>query len=175
MGPHPAAERAGGSYCYIEAPHLHAYAPDHSIFYHPTSAGYVFVGDPTPFGYAGERHIFYGHHPVAVAVDQSVFCFLDGPHHHAFAPPPGDDYRIMDGIAFYVGPLSAAYVDERAKRWELVNDEFKPFARFRPAVNVVVPPAEWRGRIYMPPDVKIQLPHRPKHVHRTRVRVEVHE
>jgi len=39
---------------------------DHSIFYHPTSTGYAFIGDPTPFGYSGERHIFYGHHPVAL-------------------------------------------------------------------------------------------------------------
>ena len=175
VGPHPIAEGAGGGYCVIEAPHLHAYAPEHPIFYHPTSTGHAFIGDPTPFGYSGERHIFYGHHPVALDGNVSVFCFIDGPHYHAFAPPRGDDYAFVDGAAFYVGPLPTTYVDERAKRWKLVNDAFLPLAAFRPVVTVVVPPPEWRGRIYAPPGVKIQLPHRPKHVRRTRVRVEVNE
>jgi hypothetical protein len=174
VGPHPVAERAGGGYCAIEAPHLHSYVPDHSIFYHPTPTGFAFIGDPTPFGYTGERHVFYGHHPVACGAE-SVFCFIDGPHHHAFAPPGGDDYDVVDGIAFYVGPLAAAYVDERAKRWQATNDAFVPFARFRPAVKVVVPPPEWKGRLYTPPGVKVQLPSRPKHVRRTRVRVEVQQ
>jgi hypothetical protein len=173
VGPHPVAERAGGGYCYIEAPHLHSYAPDHPIFYHPTSTGYAFIGDPTPFGYSGERHIFYGNHPVTFDVDMPVFCFIEGPHYHAFAPTRGDDYDVVDGIAFYVGPLPVAYVDERASRWKAINDEFLPFARFRPVVNVVVPPHEWRGRIYTPPGLKVQLPHRPKRDRRTQVRVEV--
>jgi len=110
-----------------------------------------------------------------LGVDEPVFCFIDGPHYHAFAPMRGDDYDVVDGIAFYVGPLPSAYVDERAKRWKSVNDEFLPFARFRPVVSVVVPPPEWRGRIYTPAGVKVQLPHRAKHVRSTRVRVEVHE
>jgi hypothetical protein len=175
VGPHPVAERAGGGFCYIEAAHIHSYAPDHSIFYLQTFTGYAFVGDPTPFGYVGERHIFYGHHPLTVGVDDSAFCFIDGPHYHGFAPARRDDYDFVDGIAFYVGPLSADYVNERAKRWKRTNDEFSAFARFRPVIGVVIPPPEWGGRIYTPPGVKIQLPQRPKHVRRTRVRVEVHE
>lgn len=173
VGPHPIVERAGGGYCQIEAPHLHSYAPDHSAFYYPTSLGLAFIGDPTPFGYDGERHTFYGHHPIALSADETVFCFIEGPHSHAFAPTR--DYDVVDGIAFFVGPLPATYVDERAKRWKRVNDEFLPFARFRPAVSVVVPPPGWRGHIYIPPGVKIEVPHRPKQVRRTRVRVEVHE
>ena len=58
VGAHPVAERAGGGFCQVEAPHLHSYAPAPSAFYVATPAGYGFVGDPTPFGYAGERHIY---------------------------------------------------------------------------------------------------------------------
>ena len=29
LGPHPIAAKYGGGYCYIEAPHLHLYGPDH--------------------------------------------------------------------------------------------------------------------------------------------------
>lgn len=170
-GPHPVAERAGGGYCYIEAPHLHSYAPDHAVFYRATPAGWAFIGDPTPFGYAGERYIFYGHHPVAADVDGPVFCFIDGPHYHASAPAGArGDYEIVDGVAFYVGSLPVAYVDARAARWKQVNDELLPFDRFRPVVHVT-PPEAWRGRTYTP-GVKIKLPkRRPDRVRKVRVQV----
>ncbi|HEX8951583.1 MAG TPA: hypothetical protein VF945_07040 [Polyangia bacterium] len=174
-GAHPVAASAGGGYCYIEAPHLHSYAPDHPLFYRASATGWAFVGDPTPFGYEGERHIFSGQHPVALGDGTPAFCFIDGPHYHAAAPAPGDDYEVADGIAFFVGPFPASYVDERAQRWKPLNDELAPFARFRPAVSVVVPPPAWRGRIWLPPGVKVKLPKKPQHARRTRVRVEVHE
>ena len=175
VGSHPIAERAGGGYCYVEAQHLHNYSPDHPIFYRSSSTGFAFIGDPIPFGYSGERHIFYGHHPIALSIDEREFCFIDGPHYHAFAPTSGDDYDVVNGIAFYVGPFPSTYVDERAKRWKPLNDELLPFFRFRPVVSVVVPPPEWRGRIYIAPGVKVTIPQRTKHVRRTRVHVEVHE
>jgi len=171
---HPVAARAGGGYCYVDAPHLHSYAPDHAALYQPTPAGYYFIGDPTPFGYDGERHVYYGHHPVAAAA-APPFCFIDGPHYHAAAPPRGDDYTVVDGIPFYTGPRPAAYVAGRARRWKEVNDELLPFARFRPAVHVVVPPPEWRGSLYRAPGTKLQLPQRPKQARHTRVRVEIHD
>jgi hypothetical protein len=174
IGPHPVAERAGGGFCYVEAPHLHSYAPAPSAFYVATPAGYGFVGDPTPFGYAGERHIYYGHHPLTIGDGQSTFCFIDGPHYHA-VPARGAHYTFLHDVAFYVGPLSTEYVDARAKRWKPTNDAFAPFERFRPEVGVIVPPPEWGGRIYTPANVKIQLPKRIKTPRHTRVRVEVRD
>lgn len=174
VGPHPVAERAGGGFCYVEAPHLHSYTPDHAAFYVATPAGYGFVGDPTPFGYAGERHIYYGHHPLTIGDVESTFCFIDGPHYHAFAAG-GGDYAFINDAAFYVGPWSTDYVAARAKRWKPTNDAFSSFERFRPDVGVIVPPPQWGGRIYTPPNVKIQLPKRIKSARHTRVRVEVHE
>jgi len=174
VGTHPVAERAGGGFCQIEAPHLHSYAPAPSAFYVATPAGYGFVGDPTPFGYTGERHIYYGHHPLTVAGGEPTFCFIDGPHSHAFAAR-GDGYVLVQDVAFYVGPLSAEYVAARAKRWKATNDAFSSFERFRPEVGVIVPPPQWGGRIWTPANVKIQLPKPPKPVRRRRIRVEVHE
>src|SRR5262250_3182361 len=88
LGPHPIPARQGGGYCYIEAPHLHVYGPDRPNLYQQVDDEYVFTGDPTPFGYDGERHPFYGHHPVVVdGSGEPVYCLIDGPHFHAYAAP----------------------------------------------------------------------------------------
>jgi hypothetical protein len=170
LGPHPIAKRVGGGYCYIEAPHLHNYLPDQPVFFRDTPKGLAFVADPTPFGYDGERHVFYGHHPVPIEGDWTIYCLLDGPHYHSYAPWGGDDFKTVEGAAFYVGELPVGYVEERAKRWKAVNDAFRPYDLQRPAVHVVTPPPEWAGRTWIPPWVKVQLPKKvrtgPKrHVH----------
>src|SRR5262245_23183838 len=54
LGPHPVNGKFGGGYCYIELPHVHAYAPDHTSLYTEVDDGYLFIGDPSPFGYEGE-------------------------------------------------------------------------------------------------------------------------
>src|SRR4051794_2709060 len=64
MGAHPIAASLGGGYCYIDGPHFHAYAPDHGSLYAHVDGGLVFAGDPSPFGYEGPHHRFYGHHPM---------------------------------------------------------------------------------------------------------------
>jgi hypothetical protein len=173
-GAHPVAERAGGGFCYVEAPHLHSYTPDHAPFYVATPGGYAFIGDPTPFGYRGERHIYYGHHPLLGADVAPTWCLIDGPHYHAFAAG-GDEYTIVNDVAFYIGPLSTDYVAARAQRWKATNDSFSRFEQFRPDVGVIVPPPEWGGRIYTPANVRIRTPQRPEPVRRTRVRVDVHQ
>jgi hypothetical protein len=171
-GPHPIAVRACGGYCYIEVSHLHRYTPDHAVLYHRNESGWIFIGDPTPFGYEGPRTIFYGHHPTLRDGSATIYCLIDGPHYHAFAPAPGDDYELVEGNAFYMGELGAPYIAQRAQRWKATNDEILPFARARPRVNVY-PPSGWEGRTWVPPWVKVQLPHRPKRELHTRVRVEV--
>ena len=52
-----------------------------------------FVGDPVAYGWDGEKHAYYGHHPIPVdaLVDgdpDTEWCYIDGPHYHAWAPPP---------------------------------------------------------------------------------------
>jgi hypothetical protein len=157
-GPHPIAARFGGGFCYIETPHIHIYAPDHAALFQQVGDEYVFTGDPTPFGYQGEKHPFYGHHPVVTVEGEPVYCFIDGPHFHAYAPPEGDEYKIKNGVAFYVGPFSPVYVKMRPHRVRVVNAEYRPYVSFRPTVEVV-PPPEWHGDVYVAgPSVEVSAP-----------------
>jgi hypothetical protein len=147
LGPHPIAAKFGGGYCYIEAPHMHIYAPDRPALYQQVGDDYVFTGDPTPFGYDGERHPFYGHHPVVVdGSPEPVYCLIEGPHFHAYAAPSTPDYRVKDGVAFYVSPIPQVYV--KPARVRVVNAEYRPYVSFRPTVEVA-PPPEWHGEVYV--------------------------
>ncbi|HEY7955440.1 MAG TPA: hypothetical protein VII38_09105 [Polyangia bacterium] len=177
LGPHPIAARHGGGYCYIEGPHIHAYAPDRAALYQQVGDEYVFTGDPTPFGYDGPRHVFYGHHPILTATGQPVYCLINGPHYHAFAAPEGPQYKMQGDVAFYIGPPLPA----PPREVRVVNAEYRPFVTFRPTVEVQ-PPPEWHGEVVVsapgvvvgapgvvvgaPPSVRVYAP-------RPRVDVEV--
>ncbi len=157
LGPHPIAAKFGGGYCYIEAPHMHVYGPDRPGLYQQVGDDYVFTGDPTPFGYEGERHPFYGHHPVIVdGSPEPVYCLIDGPHFHAYVAPSTPDYRVKDGVAFYVAPIPEAYV--RPARVRVVNAEYRPYVSFRPTIEVA-PPPEWHGEVWVgAPGVAVSAP-----------------
>jgi hypothetical protein len=157
MGPHPIGARYGGGYCYIEAPHMHIYSPDRPNLYQQVGDEYVFTGDPTPFGYEGERHPFYGHHPVIVdGSPEPVYCLINGPHFHAYPAPVSPDYRIQKGVAFYMAPIPQAYVPRA--RVHMVNAEYRPYVDFRPTVEVMPPPA-WPGEVYVAgPSVEVRAP-----------------
>jgi hypothetical protein len=158
LGPHPIAAKYGGGYCYIETPHLHAYAPEHAALYQQVGDQYVFTGDPTPFGYDGEKHPFYGHHPVVTVGTEPVYCYINGPHFHAFAAPALPDYQVRDGVAFYVGAYPPSYAKLKPARARLVNAEYRPYAAFRPTVTVAPPPA-WQGEVWVaPPAVAVRGP-----------------
>jgi hypothetical protein len=157
LGPHPIAARFGGGYCYIEAPHMHVYAPDRPGLYQQVGDEYVFTGDPTPFGYEGERHPYYGHHPVIVeGAPEPVYCLIDGPHFHPWPVPETPDYRIKNGVAFYMAPIPQVYI--RPHRVKLVNAEYRPYVAFRPTVEVA-PPPEWQGEVWVAgPSVEVHAP-----------------
>lgn len=155
-GAHPVAAKLGGGYCYIESPHVHAYAPDHAPLYQQVGDHYVFTGDPTPFGYEGDKHSYYGHHPVVAVNGQPVYCYLDGPHSHAI--PPGDEgWKKKKGVAFYVGPFDPVYAQQKPQRVRAVNAEYRPYAAYRPQVQVE-PPEGYTGEVYVaPPTVEVGL------------------
>jgi hypothetical protein len=164
LGPHPIAGKHGHGYCYIEAPHLHDYPPDHQALYQQVDGAYVFTGDPTPFGYDGDRHRFQGHHPVVVdGVVEPVYCVIDGPHVHEYAPPPGPDFVEQNGVAVYVAPIPPVYVAPHRVR--VVNAEYRPLlVASQPGVSVEInapgivvgapPPV-----VVAPPTVVIEPPH----------------
>jgi hypothetical protein len=152
LGAHPIPGRHHG-YCYIEAPHFHDYAPDHPALYQEVDGAYVFTGDPTPFGYDGERYRYQGHHPVVVdGVVEPVYCVIDGPHVHEYAPPPGPEFQVQSGVAVYVAPIPQAYVQPRRVR--VVNAEYRPLlVAAGPSVVVSGPSVEVSA-----PSVEVSAP-----------------
>jgi hypothetical protein len=154
LGPHPVAAKHGHGYCYIEAPHFHDYAPDHQSLYQQVDGSYVFTGDPTPFGYDGERYRYQGHHPVVVDGQvEPVYCVIDGPHVHEYAPPPGPEFAVQSGVAVYTAPIPQAYVAPHRVR--VVNAEYRPLlAVSGPSVEVSAP-----GIVVGAPSVVVEPPH----------------
>src|SRR5262249_5275120 len=118
VGIHPIPQSEGGGICYIQVPHVHVYGAD-KVQYRDHRGEKFFVGDPVAYGYDGARYAYKGPHPIRVDAvvdddDRDVeYCYLEGPHYHAFAPPPGPDFRLAGGAYFYVGTPPRAYVQAR--------------------------------------------------------------
>jgi hypothetical protein len=154
LGTHPlAAPRSG--YCYIDTPHTHDYPPDRPVLYQEAGDGYVFTGDPVPFGYDGDKTVYYGHHPVPTSVElgpgsQPVFCFIKGPHYHGYHPPEPVGYKTRDNVLFYIGPVPPEVARLRPQQERLLEVEYRPYLAQRPQV-VVTPPPEWQGPVWVAP------------------------
>jgi hypothetical protein len=116
---------------------------------------YVFTADPSPFGYDGERYVFYGHHPILTSDRTIVYCFVDDAHYHPFAAANDADFVSKGGVAFYVGLFPPYFFHLKATIGRLVNDFYRPHAHLRPAIDVD-PPAEWRGDLHLPAPVRTQ-------------------
>jgi hypothetical protein len=150
VGVHPIPKAHGGGLCHIEATHVHVYTPsDVKVQYRVHDDHHYFVGDPVAYGWEGPRHSYYGHHPVhvhhAVGGSERVeYCYLDGPHYHGYAPPPGASFEVKAGVNWYVGDLPAAYVDARAT-YQPINVHYEPIVYERPAVVVEAAPPAWVG------------------------------
>src|SRR5262245_7003669 len=84
VGIHPIGKAHGGGLCHIEVPHVHIYAPGDVVQYRDYHGDNYFVGDPVAYGWEGDKHAYYGHHPIYVeaVVDgggtgDPVYCYLD--------------------------------------------------------------------------------------------------
>ena len=95
VGIHPVPKGHGGGLCHIEAHHVHLYAPvDVKVQYRVHDGWHHFVGDPVAYGWEGPKHSYYGHHPIEIHAvvgddhEDTAYCYLEGPHYHAWAPPP---------------------------------------------------------------------------------------
>ena len=155
-GSHPLAARPGAGYCYIDVPHVHDYLPDRPTLYQQSSDGYVFTGDPVPFGYEGQKSVFYGHHPVPIEVEPAApqptptFCFMKGPHYHEYQQPEGPGFKVKDSVIFYVGPIPPPVAAVRPQLEKAMEVEYRPYVAQRPQV-VVTPPPEWAGVVWVAP------------------------
>jgi hypothetical protein len=157
VGMHPIPKAAGGGLCDIEGPHVHIYAAD-KLQYREHDGAYFFVGDPTAYGYKGTRYAYKGNHPVHVDLvvggePDVEFCYLEGPHYHAFAPPEGE-LVLTGGAYFYTATPPKAYYAARPSMIQ-INAIYTPLVYARPVVTVAAP-ANWIGlRIDVSPPVVV--------------------
>jgi hypothetical protein len=148
IGIHPLPRPEGGGICYIEGPHVHIYDADKLQYRDHHGASY-FVGDPVAYGYDGQRYAYKGHHPIhvsAVVGDEDpddVYCYINGPHYHYFAPPEGPEFRLAGDAYFYVGDPPRAYVDARPAMMR-INAVYQPLVYERPVITIDAP-VGWIG------------------------------
>lgn len=167
VGEHPIPKGHGGGVCHIEAPHVHVYTPsDVKVQYRLHDEHYYFVGDPVAYGWDGPRHTYYGHHPIHVDVvlgddddDHVEYCYLDGAHFHAYAPPEGAKFEVKADAYWYVGDMPEAYVSARAEL-DPIDVVYEPIVYARPVVVVETPPPMWVGVRYavVAPVVEVETP-----------------
>ncbi|MCA9678578.1 MAG: hypothetical protein H6708_23685 [Kofleriaceae bacterium] len=151
VGIHPIPKAEGGGVCHIEVPHVHIYAPaDAKVQYRVHEGEYFFVGDPVAYGWEGPKYAYNGHHPIHVDVvvddddPQVEYCYLDGPHYHAYAPPEGASFELQGGAYWFVGEPPQAYLDGRAEL-DPIDVVYQPISYERPTVVVEAPPPAWIG------------------------------
>jgi len=148
IGIHPIAKEAGGGFCYIEGPHVHIFAAD-KLQYRTYQDANFFVGDPVAYGYDGPKKAYKGHHPIHVHAVVGLpepdieYCYLDGPHFHAFAAPAIPEFKVAGDTYFYVGTPPPVYVEARPM-YVGINAIYTPLVYTRPVV-VVEPPVGWIG------------------------------
>lgn len=179
VGGHPIPKGEGGGFCHIEAPHVHVYVPtDVKLQYRVVDDDYFFIGDPVAYGWEGDKYAYVGHHPVAVdavigeAGEHVEYCYLDGPHYHAYAPAASLEFELKADAYWYVGEPATAYVEARPV-YDPIDVVYEPIVYVRPAVELEVAPVGWIGVAVVAPVVVAPVEVvRPKKV-RARVGVEV--
>lgn len=175
VGPHPIDPTVSAEFCGIEGPHLHAYQPHKPVLYVQVEGRHVFVGDPTPFDKQVPRHAYYGHHPLFwVDSEESAeghYCYITGPHHHLYAPPPNVRFKVKGGVYWFVGKHPRWY----APRAHVVVDEYYAGVELVRPVVTVTPPSGFvgvvigpggphvhghvQGGVYVaPPSVRVSVP-----------------
>ena len=148
VGIHPLPKAEGGGMCYIEGPHVHLFAAN-KLEYRDHEGYAYFVGDPVAYNYEGPKHAYKGHHPIHVnvvvgdEVEDTEWCYLDGPHYHYFAEPEGPDFQVVGGAYFYVGTPPPVYVEARPA-YVGINAVYRPYVYTRPVVTVAAP-VGWIG------------------------------
>ncbi len=163
VGVHPIAASHGGGLCHIELPHVHVYEPaDVKVQYRVHDDHHYFVGDPVAYGWDGDKHTYYGHHPIDVDLvvgghDHTEYCYLDGAHFHSYAPPPELAFEVKAGAYWYVGDAPEVYVEGKA-RYDAIDVVYEPIAYARPVVVVEAPPPRWIGVTVVAPAVVVDAP-----------------
>lgn len=157
VGIHPIPKGMGGGICHIQAPHVHVYAAvDGKVQFRDHDGWQYFAGDPVAYGWDGPKYAYYGHHPIPVGVvvgddrDDTEYCYLDGPHYHAWVPPATLQLELRGGAYWYVGDFPPAYVEARPT-YEPIDAVYAPIVYERPVVEISVAPPHWYGAVVVAP------------------------
>jgi hypothetical protein len=156
LGPHPMASSLGRGMCFIEGPHIHAYAPEKPVLYVQAGPSWVFVGDPTEFDTVTPKYAYYGHHPVFwVDAPEGVafepYCYITGPHYHWFAPPPALAFKLKGGAYWFVGKHPAWYKGRVHRHL----DEYYVGVHLAHPVITVAPPVGFVGVVIGAPTINV--------------------
>jgi hypothetical protein len=149
---HPMPHKFGGTFCYIDVPHVHDFPPAEPRLFRMHDEEYYFVGDPAPYGYDGPKYSFYGPHPIVeadVQFGEPAYCYIEGPHSHWYQPTARANFEFRGGAYWYVGAFDPVYYSARP-RYVVINDVYRPMAYARPVVDVTVVPPGFQGTIIAP-------------------------
>lgn len=131
-GIHPLVPHMG-DFCYIDLPHVHAQAPsDMRVYQRLPDGAVLFVGDPLALGYSGPKYAYVGPHPLAqpgLKVDKKLFCYLTGPHYHAYQPSPPTSFVQKDGAYWYVGDWDPAF---EQGAFDAIINKVRPIPSYHP-------------------------------------------
>jgi hypothetical protein len=149
LSQHPLPRKMGGGFCYIDVSHVHDFGPSDPRMYRQVDGQFYFVGDPAPFDYDGPRHAYYGPHPIVeanVQLGHPEYCYLQGPHYHAYEPPAQASFELRGGAYWYTGNYEPVYYEQRP-RYIGVNEAYSPIVYTRPVVDITLAPAAFHGEI----------------------------
>ena len=155
LGPHPISPTVMKGMCHIEGPHIHDYIPHKPLLYVHAGDNWAFVGDPTEFETETPRFSYYGHHPAfwanaEVGGPQPHVCYISGPHHHWYAPPPEVNFVARGGAYWYVGAMPPGYV-QRWHRHSPMDDYYGHVVLMVPRPIITIAPPEGYVGFYFGP------------------------
>lgn len=160
VGAHPLSDDV---FCVIEAPHQHAVRPFKSVLFRVHDGHHHFVGDPVAHGWSGPKYAYVGHHPIDLSVrlgiwlrdpdHTEVYCYITGPHFHAFQPAPALRFELKGEAYWYVGELGPAYKRGKRRYVKPVTAVYAEIEYPRPVIEVR-PPAGFVGVFVGPGEVE---------------------
>jgi hypothetical protein len=96
-GYHPVQD-GHGTFCVSPGIHLHPFPPFDSYQFTWWNGAWVFVGDPSDFGYPGPAYPYWATHPLP----WGGWCFFPGGHYHLFAGW-GPYFSVSGSFFVYIG------------------------------------------------------------------------
>src|SRR5688572_13345876 len=85
-GAHPVHPAAGAGFCGQAEAHVHAYVPADPSDFLRRGGLWIFIGDPTLWGYTGSVFPFEAGHRAPEGLG-GLPCSIHGPHYHLYADP----------------------------------------------------------------------------------------